>query len=460
MNARLIAGMAVVLMLNGCMVPNTPGVETGAIDVPDQWQARPVGEAGTANDWLAGLNIPGLPALVNEALENNNDLAIAAARLSAAGRQAAIDGADRYPAVTATSGAQRERNNGGGDRFYSRNLNLDLGVSWEADLWGRISATQSAAQADLHAARNDYRAARLSLAAQTSDALITLVATRLQREIDAERVDSFEKTLALVQRRYERGLVSALDVRLAATDAASANTLLAQREDETMRAARAVEILLGRYPAGTIQVSNELPSLSEPVPAGLPSELLTRRPDLVAEHDRLIASSYRTDVARADLLPSFKLTASGGTQTSTLRNLLDVNFLVSSLVANVTQPLFQSGRLRNAVRLREDQVDEQLATWARTLLVAFGEVESALGAEQWLAQQDRAIQDTVEQALAAERIAESRYERGVTRILELLEARRRSLDERGRLVEIRRSRLSNRIALHLALGGDFEGARS
>ena len=192
------------------------------------------------------------------------------------------------------------------------------------------------------------------------------------------------------------------------------------------------------------------------LPAGIPGELVARRPDLASAERRLAASGELVTVARRARYPSISLTASGGTATQALGDLLDGNFSVWSLVGGLVQPLFQGGRIRANIARAEAVEDEGLNGFVSRVLLAYLEVERALAAEQFLAEQERALLDSSEQSKAAERLADDRYRTGLEDYITVLESQRRSFEAESSLIALRQSRLDNRVDLYLSLGGGFD----
>jgi NodT family efflux transporter outer membrane factor (OMF) lipoprotein len=268
-------------------------------------------------------------------------------------------------------------------------------------------------------------------------------------------VDNHRQTAGQVRDRYEQGLRSPLDLRLALASLHDAEALAALRGAQLEAAQRALEILLGRYPSGTLQAIAELPDIPISVPAGLPAQLLERRPDLIVAERRLAASHSRVQEAKAALLPRISLTASGGRSSSELDDLLSSQFNVWSLAGNLAQPLLEGGRLQANVDLSEARGREALATYASTVLRAFSEVETALAAESHLEQREQDLLHSVEQSRAALVLAEDRYRLGLEEMVTLLESQRRLLNAESQWIAVRRQRLENRVDLHLALGGGF-----
>ena len=198
------------------------------------------------------------------------------------------------------------------------------------------------------------------------------------------------------------------------------------------------------------------PKCHSAIPSGVPAQILSRRPDLVAAEQRLFATGASLTQAEASLYPQISLTGSGGTSTSELSGLLSGDSVVWGVAANLTQPVFQGGRLRANVRLQKANLRAAEESFRSTMLKAMGEVENALDAEQQLAVMDEALGVAYEQSQAAAQIAQERYDLGLDNIIKLLEARRRAINAESRWWAARRRRLENRVNLHLALGGGFE----
>jgi NodT family efflux transporter outer membrane factor (OMF) lipoprotein len=318
-----------------------------------------------------------------------------------------------------------------------------------------VSSTASASLADFQAQQADFYAARLSIAGQTVKAWFA-VAEAHQQVLLAERtVASFQKSTDQVTSRYRMGIRSPLDVRLSLSNLEDAKALLQNTSQQLDSAVRQLEILIGRYPAHEIGTPDDLPAVPGPVPAGLPAELISRRPDLVSVERRLAASHQRLEAARAALYPRLSLTASGGTATDEFSDLLDKDFRVWSLIGNLAQPIFEGGRLRAGVDLALANEREALALYAGTVLGAYAEVESTLAAEEYLSERVEHLAEASKQAEAAQELAEDRYRSGLEDYITVLESQRRALTNLSTLLTVRRLRLENRVNLYLALGGGF-----
>lgn len=470
MTGRLPAlALAVALAAASCV--HAPPRREVDVDVtpPADWTAAETVDGEPLDAWWTTFDDPALVRIVEEALAHNTDLVAATARVDRVLAEARIAGADLKPAVGVGLRAARQRQVFVGFPFggsgvpsvtYS-SYGVSLDVSWEVDLWGRLRAGARAALADAQAASADLAGARLSIAGQVAKAWFAAGEARRQVDMARASAASLRRLAEQIRRRYEAGTRPAVDLRLALSNASAAEAQVDARRQALDGAVRQLEVLLGRYPAASLLDGHavpEDPAVPPPVPAGLPAEIVARRPDLLAAERRVVASDQRLAAARRSLYPRLTLTATGGTATDAFSDLLDGDFKTWSVVGNLLQPLFQGGRLRAGVDRAAAGTDEALAAYAGTALRAYAEVETALAAESLLAGREAKQADVVEQLVAAERLAEDRYARGVGDYLTVLEAQTRSFTARSTLLALRRQRLDNRVDLHLALGGGFDVA--
>jgi NodT family efflux transporter outer membrane factor (OMF) lipoprotein len=459
--------LALMVFSVGCA--SAPKVQEAQLDVsiPATWTAdeTPTGEIDPG--WWQDFGEPDLTRVVEIALTRNNDLLAAAARVDQAAAQARITGADLMPSVNAGLNGMKQKRNFIGfpipgakpGEVLSTTITtygVSLDVSWELDLWDRLGARARAGIADLQAAAADYRGAQLSVAGQTMKAWFATAEASQQLALAEATVESFTRSTNQVRQRYESGIRSSLDLRLSLANLAAAKALLKLRRQQLDATTRQLEVLLGLYPGRELVVPTELPDTPPPIPAGVPADLIDRRPDLSAAERRLAASDERYKAARRDRYPRFSLTATGGTSTKGLKDLVDGDFSVWSLAFNLLQPVFQGGRLRAAVDLSEAQADEALINYANSALHAYTEVETALAAEEYLAEREADLAYAAEQSRAAERLSEDRYGAGLESFITVLESQRRALTADGEWITARRQRLENRVDLYLALGGGFE----
>lgn len=464
---KRIAGLTLIATFcAGCAsAPERRPPETD-VHAPVEWTGPATATVDTTElEWWGQFDDTKLDTLVAEALLNNYDIMAAVARVDAAAATARVAAADLWPQLNADAQAARQRNNiiglpipGGGDVITIRNnsFGVSLDMLWEVDLWGRIRKGQSAALADVQASQAELAGVRLSIAGQTAKSWFAILEAKQQVDLARETVASFQRSVDQVQRRYMEGVRTSLDLRLALAALSSGKALHALREQQLDRATRQMEILLGRYPAGEITADQDFPTITASVPAGLPSELLIRRPDLIAAERRFAAAEARVSQARRAFFPRITLTGSAGTLSNELEDLTDLDFSVWSIAAGLVQPIFQGGRLRANLAGSHAASDLALVAYVQSLLGAFGEVEMALFAEQSLAAQEIALAEATRQAEAARGLAAREYNAGLTDYVTVLETQRQSLNRRSELFTVRRQRLEARINLHLALGGGFD----
>jgi NodT family efflux transporter outer membrane factor (OMF) lipoprotein len=471
-------GTLLVLVATLSCVSAPSGNPDLGVTVPEDWtaanpEAQIESRITEEASWWTQFGDTNLDTLVLDALARNHDLLAAAARLEAATAQARIAGADLYPQIGAGINAARGKNNfiglpipGGEGQVLtvtSQSFGASLNLSWEVDLWGRLRAQKNAAVSQVSASQADYAGARLSLAGQTAKAWFAVLEARQQTELARSTVDSRRLSRERIERRYLLGTRPALELRFATTQQAAAEASLAFRQRQLDLVLRQLDLLLSRYPDGELDLALIDSSLPEPpvaIPAGLPSELVSRRPDLVAADHRLAAAGFDVKRARASLYPRLSLTGSTGTLSAEIEDLLDDDLSVWSLAGGLLQPIFQGGRLRGGVELSEARYREIAERYVQQVLRAFSEVELALAAERFLVDQERALAEAALQSIASEKLAENRYDAGLQDYLSYLEAQRNSFLAQSELLSARRQRLAARVDLYLALGGDYLAAET
>jgi len=231
---------------------------------------------------------------------------------------------------------------------------------------------------------------------------------------------------------------------------------LKQRQMFFENSIRQLEVLLGRYPSASLEIGEVLPEMDREVPAGLPSEIIARRPDLIKAERTLAAANAGIVSAKGALLPQINLTGSNGSTSREIGDLLNGDFGVWSFGANILQPIFQRGRLKAGVDLAQKNSDNSLNQYLRSVLVAFSEVETALSNEKFLQERESLIESATEQALAALSLVEDQYMRGLNDFITMLEAQRSAYENESQFLTVKRERLTARVDLYLALGGTID----
>lgn len=441
-------------LLTGCnTTPSSPVIEDATPDIPANWRS-PASAGDVQVGWIASFNDPGLEQLVAEAQANNKNLAASAANVTRARALARQAGAALTPDVGLTAGAARSGSLESGTP-ENTGYSAGLQVSWEVDIWGRIRAGAQSAQASAQAVEADYRFAQHSLAATTALAYFTVIEANLQTDIAREIVKILEETLRIVKFRYENDMVSSQDLALVRSDLASARERLTTSEGSYRDALRALELLLGRYPSAELAVRKTLPDVPPPPPAGVPSELLERRPDIIAAERRVAAAFNALTQAKAARLPALSLTGDIGGSSPTLTDLLNPTNMAWRAGANLLAPLFDGGVRRENVVIATAEQEQALAAYGQTALEAFSELETALDQGVVVAEREKALKEAAEEAGRAYRVADLQYQEGETDLLDVLTIQQRVIDTRRNLAFVQRLLLDQRVSLHLALGGHW-----
>ena len=374
----VIAVGLVVLFVTGCALKEAP--TTGAVveealpattEVPEEWSAEALDTGKVDDGWIENFNDPQLEALVAEAMENNPNLTISAAQVERAVALARVAGAALKPTVSLAGNVAETGSTV--DRLEKTTYSVGLTVSWEADVWGRVRAGAAAAEASLRATEADYEYARQSLAAQTAKSWFLATESMLQVELAQEIVKVYGESVEIAEARQEVGKVSMKDVHLARADLASAEEVLRQARTAYEQALRSLEVLLGRYPSADLETAKQLVAVPPPIPAGLPSDIIARRPDLIAAERRVAVAFYLAEEARLARLPRFTLTGTAGSS--------DLASAIASLGAGLVAPLYTGGALE--AQLEADTADQKavVVAYAQTLLGGFQEVETSLSNE-------------------------------------------------------------------------------
>jgi multidrug efflux system outer membrane protein len=454
--------LVVSFLLLGCSV--APKYEKPAVELPEAWQqsAPRFAEDGR---WWRIYQDPSLEATVDEALANNGDLLIAAARVDEA---RALLGEARsffFPRVDANASAARQQISQrtatsfpGIPREFS-NYRATLDVSYELDLFGRLSGNAAAARAELEASEASREAVRLALAAQVAKSYFSLRSLDEQVDLTRRTVSLREEALGLQRKRLQGGVISEYELRQLEAEAAVVRAQLPPLEREREREEVALSVLLGRSPKRVFEDHFKLKEAFEEkpgapaVPSGLPSELLLRRPDLVEAERRLAAANARIGVARAEMFPSIALTGALGSESAALSNLFTGPATIWSIAAAITQPIFAGGRLKARTEAAEARERAALAQYQQAIRAAFGEVRTALIAQSRARESHEA--ESARAAALGEtlRLARLRYENGVASQLDVIDAERGLLAARIARIEALRAHRAAVADLFRALGG-------
>ena len=425
------------------------------IKLPETWQSAHA-QQHVDDAWLITLNDQALVQLVQQALKNNLNLKAQAARWQQFESRARLAGADRRLQASAQVNASRryQENDFGDD--YTNSYSLGLNLSWEIDLWNKLNDRSQAAAFLADASLADYESLKLSIAASVAQSWYTCVLNHLQIQLLTETLKAWDTSINSAESRFQRGSITALDLqRLQQARNADAASLT-QRRQQQQEQIRNLQLLLGAYPNTHIQTATALPTLAEHPASDQPSSLLNRRFDVRAAELRLQAQVKTVNAAEKDLLPSFRLSGELGYASDELKDVFEPASFFWNALAGLTAPLFQGGRLRETVTLRKAELDERIAVYGQHILEACRDVEVALDNERFIRQRIKEISASVVFAEKSHQQAEQQYLKGLINISDVLEIQRSLLTIKARLLNVQHALVSNRINLHLALGGDFQ----
>lgn len=452
---------AVYLSLNGCMAAKEKPETKPEFKVPGKFQSksiqtpRPTVQSG----WLKTFADPKLDALVQEVIKKNFDLQIAAAKVDAAVAAAKIAGADLRPTVDLGIKSSNQGNLDSGLSKDISSVGASLDVSWELDVWGRIRAGRDAAAEELTATQLDYAYAKLSLAAQTAKAYFLAIETGRQFRLGKNNVANYSKNLEVVNAFFDEGMVSIQDVHLVNSEKAREEDALGSDKSAHLEALRSLEELLGRYPSAKVEIATKLPALPAPVPVGIPSEILERRPDIVSAERRVASAFNRTTEAKTAKLPRIALTANLGTASNSLSNMASLSNVMWNVASNLMFPIFDAGKLDAQIEAASADQKQALAAYQKTALGAFVDIETALTNETIFRERSKSLRIAFEQAKLAEEIGLEKYNTGEGDLLDVLQLQRATISSRRALSKIEQSLLVQRVNLYLGLGGDYKQSK-
>ncbi len=440
------------LTLLGCALKQPPPQATLVADalpdttvVPLEW-TTPADDTGEVDDgWIGNFGDEDLEALVAEALDlQAPNMRLAASRVDRAAGLSRLAGSKLKPTVGL--GANLSSTSVG--PAASRGNAVGLSGSWELDVWGRVRAGAAAADENLRAVTADFEFARQSVAAATAKSWFLVTELQLQEQLAEELVRLLGELVRLVQDKQEVGQVTLREVYLARADLFSAEDALRQVRSGRQQAARGLEVLVGRYPSAELEAAEDLAVMPPPIPAGTPSGILSRRPDLQAAERRVAAAFFQSESARLARLPSFNLSGVLG-QTSAIDN------SIAQLGLGLVAPLYAGGAIAGQIDTANADQQAAIAAYGLSLLRAFEEVEGALTDEDLLEQRERFVRAAVEDYGRAYELAQIQYEVGRADLLSVLQQQLRWVGSRVTLLNVRDARLQRRVDLHLALGGSF-----
>lgn len=469
MKSRLIQMILVLagLLLSACMMG--PDYKSPSLDIntPEKFQQAPGAlsvEYTDLNNWWQVFDDPEIDRIVINVLQNNPDIRLAAARVLEVRSVFSQTRADQYPTLGLNVETSRRRQ--GGINPFTGSVDakiydiysLSLPASFELDLWGRLARATESAKAQLLSAEENRRTVIQTLVAESVDLYLSIESLERRIQVNQKSTDAYRKSLELVEGRYRRGLASILDVRQARRTLAQAESLLPPLTSALGTSRQFLAVLQGQYPTSMSQREQPSDYYKQPpsIPSGLPSELLKRRPDIMTAEANLHSASARIGIAKASRFPRISLTATFGYSSDGLSDLFNPKNELWSIAAGASQSLFDAGKLAAGQRAAEARYQQALSSYAKTVLQAFFEVESALLTRKEKIEQRHRLVKYLDEAVATLDVAEDRYKRGLIDYLTVLDAQQvRSVAEQ-QLVGVEYDLLSNYVSLCRALGGGWD----
>lgn len=458
--ARMPALCLAGVLLAGCAhtIPVEQPVPT--MDLPAGWSqaAKPAGQEWPDAQWWQHFGSAELSQLVQDGQASNLELAAALSRVRQAESQARIAGVSLLPSVDLSAGASRDLPLAG-----HRNANVSssgvLQVSYEVDFWGKNKAGAAAAEASLRANVYDRQTVALTVTSGIVATYLRVLSLHDRLDVARENTKNAERVLSLVEAQSSVGAATSVDLARQRSAVASQRAAIPDLLQQRREAQSALAILLGRPPQTFSLPDSGLDTISLPeVTPGMPSELLSRRPDIRHSEAMLAAASANVDAARAALFPSIRLTGSAGTQSSALVSLLNGQNLFANVGASLVAPIFDGGRLRTERDLAIEQKQELVQAYRSTVLSALAEVDTVLGEIKSLDEQRRLKMVEMEQARVAFNLSEIRYKAGAEDLMTVLDTQRSLADVQNELGILKLKRLQATVSLYKALGGGWQAS--
>lgn len=439
-----------IALLSGCGALMRSDFEPPALQVPEQWQHTQVNGQVSLDPWWQKFNQPELNQLISQVLSSNNDLTLATLTLQKARLQAGLARDDLYPQLSSNSTASVNKPLDGGSS--SRAFQANLSVSYEVDLWGKVSANIDQAQWTALVSLEDRESTAQSLVATTASLYWQIGYLHQRIELSNKSIEHSRQTLALTQRQYASGAVTELNMLESQRSLAGQEASHSQLLQQLVEAENALAILLNRAPGQVAVEIKQLPDSAVPeVGVGIPADLVGRRPDVKAALYQLRSALASKDATYASYFPSLSLTGSVGESTSELKELL--RNPVGSLGAGLVLPFLQWNQMQINNDIADIDYQSAIVSYRKTLYSAFEDVDNAISAKQQYAYQGEKLEQQFSAAAQAEAIYESQYRHGAIGIQNWIDAQENRRSAEAALLENRYNQLTAQATLYQALGG-------
>ena len=446
---------------------------------PSSWDLKLTDSSTVIGDWWESFDDSIFTNVLNDFNQSSPDLKNISSRMNVAKQILKINKSSRLPSFSlGMSGTSRKQNltafglsddffGGGPDSaqsndsgsgvtsFSSSNFGLNLTMQWELDVWGRLFNRARAASNEYQSAYYDLSFLSFSMRIQLAKLYFSTVEALEQYELSKETYKSVSELADMVSARYDKGLRSSLDLRLTKSSVASSKAQMEIRKQAHLVLVRRLESMLGKYPSGKYVVKSDLASELPSIATGIPSEILTRRPDIKSSLAKLQAASHKKSESLASLLPSFMLTSSSGTSSSDLNDVLNEDYQIWSQGLAVGLPLFQGGSIRANKNIAEENLNIAKQNLIKTIINAYAEVEQTLFAENSNDILLEAYENAAEQAEAAYKLSRERYDSGLVGLIAVMDSQQRWFLARSQVLTAKKNKIDTRLNLLLAFGGNF-----
>jgi NodT family efflux transporter outer membrane factor (OMF) lipoprotein len=444
----------------------SPAYQRPPVATPDTWRQADSKQSAAwpAADWWTTYGSPQLDALISQALRQNFDLAAAIARMQQADAQMRIAGAALLPSVGAGGEVSRERQPATSSRSGASETStlqrVSLNASYELDFWGKNRAALKSAKASALASQYDRDTVALSVTSAVATTYFQILALHDRLAVSNGNLKDAQEILTILRARLAAGIATALDVAQQETTVATLSATLPPLQTQLQRNLDTMAILVGQLPERFDVAPGSLADLQIPdVTPGLPSELVSRRPDVAEAEAQLVGANADIAAARAAFFPSFQLTAEGGYESAALASSLGPASALFTLAANITQPIFQGGRLRGQYHLSRARYDELLQMYRKSVVSAFADVEDSLAATRQTGEQETRQARAAAAARRAHDISVAQLRAGTADQLAVLTAQNALFNAEDALVQVKLARLQASIDLFQALGGGWQTPR-
>ncbi|WDY60073.1 efflux transporter outer membrane subunit [Pseudomonas sp. PSKL.D1] len=452
--------LVLAMLLTGC-VNLAPDYERPAAPVAEQWPSAATSTSTSADiSWQSLFVDARLRDTVKLALANNRDLRVAALNVEYQQAQYRIQRAELFPSVSATADGTRQRALSNGSTAVSSQYSVGLGISnYEVDLFGRLNNLKDAALEDYLSLEQTRRSTQISLVAEVANAWMTLAADQQLLKLANDTYASQQKTYALVQQSHGLGGESGVSLAQARSTVESARADAANYASQVEQDRNALELLVGQRLADSLLPGTQPldAALLVSVPAGLPSTLLQRRPDVLAAEHTLKAANADVGAARAAFFPSVTLTASGGSASSQLSGLFKSGSGAWSFAPSINLPIFNAGSNRASLDAAKVQSQIEVATYEKTLQTAFSEVADALSVRSHINERLDAQRNLTDATRTSYDLSLALYKQGSSSFLDVLDAQRSLYSAQQSLISLQLSEQVNRVTLYKTLGGGWQG---